>query len=69
MIMPHKIISNFLTENPDVITIISIHIGAASVSLLDIEIGFKIFSLALASGYTIWRWYTQYKKDKHEDKS
>lgn len=41
-----------------------LHCIAISITFTDAEYGLKIFSLLLAIGYTIWKWITEYKKNR-----
>lgn len=54
-------------DHSDVFTVIVIHLSAIGVTLLNVELALKIISLLLAIGYTLWRWYKEWKKSKNED--
>ena len=60
--MPHR----FLSKNPDVISVIVAHLVAMGVTLTGVEVGLKILSLAVASGYGIWKWQHEFRKAKNE---
>lgn len=59
----HKL-PNFIHEHPDVLQVILAHLGAVAISFTDVELFFKILSLVLASGYTLWKWIHEWKKTK-----
>jgi len=54
----------FIKDHHDIIQVISVHLGAISVTLMNVENILKITSLLLAIGYTCWKWYNDYKKNK-----
>ena len=54
--------TRFLHNHPDVIQIILIHLGAISISFLDVEYFLKFSSLILAISYTVWKWRKEWKK-------
>lgn len=54
-------------KNIDIIQVLSINGLGWSTYLTDIESVFKICSIAIVSGYTAWKWYSDYKKKQKED--
>jgi len=53
-----------LLSDLDVIQILSVNLGAIGITLLDIEVGIKIICGIAATGYTCWKWHSEYKNSK-----
>jgi hypothetical protein len=41
-----------------------LHFIAISITFTDAESGLRLFSFLLATGYTFWKWTTEYKNKK-----
>jgi hypothetical protein len=54
----------FIQDHHDIFQVILAHLGAITISFLNIENTLKITSLLLAIGYTAWKWVTEYQKNK-----
>lgn len=39
-------------------------LGALGFSFSDVEVGFRIATLAVTMGYSIWKWNREYRKKK-----
>ena len=52
--------SRFL-PHADIFKVIMIHLGAVGFTFLNVEDALKIISLSVATAYTIWKWYTEWK--------
>jgi hypothetical protein len=53
-----------MDEITDTAKIAAANTAAISVSLSDVEIGLRIFSLLLAIAYTLYKFYVTYKKNE-----
>ena len=49
-------------NHTDIFTVITVHLSAIGVTFLDIENVLKVLSLVAATGYTLWKWYREWKK-------
>ena len=58
----------FIQDHHDIFQVILAHLGAITVSFLNVENTLKITSLLLAIGYTAWKWRTEYVKNKKNGK-
>lgn len=56
--------SKFFHNHPDVINVILAHLGAITVTFLEVENALKIISLLSAIGYTCWKWRKEYLQNK-----
>lgn len=48
-------------------SVILAHLTAIGINLTGVNDWLKCISLLAAIGYTIWKWYTDYKKDKKDE--
>jgi hypothetical protein len=55
----------FIQDHHDIFQVLLAHLGAITVSFLNVENTLKITSLLLAIGYTSWKWRTEYVNRKH----
>jgi hypothetical protein len=55
----------FIQDHHDIFQVILAHLGAITISFLNVENTLKITSLLLAIGYTSWKWVTEYVNRKH----
>ncbi len=56
--MPHRLLTL------DIGSVLCAHAAAVVVTFTNVSEGLKIISLLLAIGYTVWKWFTEYKKVK-----
>ena len=50
-----------------ILSVLAANVGALAVTILsNVELILKIISLCLAIGYTIWRWWEDYKNKKNK---
>jgi hypothetical protein len=55
----------FIQDHHDIFQVLLAHLGAITISFLNVENTLKITSLLLAIGYTSWKWRTEYVNRKH----
>ena len=58
----------FIHDHHDIFQVLLAHLGAITVTFLNVEGTLKITSLLLAIGYTCWKWRTEYQKNKKHGK-
>jgi hypothetical protein len=54
----------FYHDHTDIIQVVLAHLGAITVTFLDVENALKIISLVSAIGYTLWKWRKEYLQNK-----
>jgi hypothetical protein len=59
----------FIQDHHDIFQVILAHLGAITISFLNVENTLKITSLLLAIGYTSWKWVTEYINKKQNENS
>lgn len=60
--------TKFIHDHPDVLQVIMAHLGAITITFLDVENILKVMSLSLAILYTVWKWRYEWKKSKLKKK-
>lgn len=58
----------FIHDHHDIFQVLLAHLGAITVTFLNVESTLKLTSLVLAIGYTCWKWRTEYVKNKKNGK-
>lgn len=59
----------FYNDHHDIFQVVLAHLGAITVTFLEVENALKIISLLSAIGYTCWKWRKEYLQNKKNGKN